>query len=300
MISKDKGIFRQLINKHDLPVYMQDWYMDVVCSAGSWSVYMLLEESEIHAVWLAGTKSKFGLSYAVNLPLTPYGGLHIVNPSVSQLELNTLIAAVISDHQFIEQDIHPDHSELFSGSTEAKVTYMLPLSTSEVAWSNMKSGHRRKVRRAEEQFRVDNTDFSSFRKLLHLSFLSKNREDPYPTAAFIELDKACAKHNSRIILGAYSGQGDLQGAAYFLKDDKYVYYLGGGHLDNQYSMYLLIWSGIRMAMEQGLAFDFEGSMIPGVAQFFKGFGGCVRSYPVFSHSSSWLVQKIVELKKHWS
>jgi hypothetical protein len=54
-------------------------------------------------------------------------------------------------------------------------------------------------------------------------------------------------------------------------------------MDERYNdsgaMSLLFWNAIKLASEKGLAFNFEGSMIPGVERFFRSFGGGLT--PVF-------------------
>lgn len=61
-----------------------------------------------------------------------------------------------------------------------------------------------------------------------------------------------------------------------------AYYLFGGN-DNTGSVgssgSLIMWSAIKEAKSRGLSvFDFEGSMIPGVEKFFRGFGGEMTTY----------------------
>ena len=76
--------------------------------------------------------------------------------------------------------------------------------------------------------------------------------------------------------------------------------MGGGHLDTQNSMYLLLWEGIKRSLSQNKSFDFEGSSLPGIAQFFKGFGGKKTSYPIYNYSSAQWVTGLVNLKKKWA
>ena len=39
-----------------------------------------------------------------------------------------------------------------------------------------------------------------------------------------------------------------------------------------------MWHGIQFAATVSMEFDFEGSMIPGIESFFRGFGGNPRTY----------------------
>lgn len=72
-------------------------------------------------------------------------------------------------------------------------------------------------------------------------------------------------------------QGELVAAGLFVEDREVRYYLMGG-LSREHalrgSLALLLVQAISDSKERGLKiFDFEGSMIPGVEQFFRSFGG---------------------------
>ena len=41
---------------------------------------------------------------------------------------------------------------------------------------------------------------------------------------------------------------------------------------------LLLWNGILLAKEKNLTFDFEGSMVPDIAEFFRSFGSEASTY----------------------
>ena len=44
------------------------------------------------------------------------------------------------------------------------------------------------------------------------------------------------------------------------------------------AMSFLLWNGILLAKEKNLTFDFEGSMVPGIAEFFRSFGSDASTY----------------------
>ena len=62
-------------------------------------------------------------------------------------------------------------------------------------------------------------------------------------------------------------------------DDRYAYYIASGIRAGARSgrlnllSRLLVDRMIRSAHERGLTFDFEGSVVPGVEHFFRGWGG---------------------------
>ncbi|MCB0659076.1 MAG: GNAT family N-acetyltransferase, partial [Saprospiraceae bacterium] len=75
---------------------------------------------------------------------------------------------------------------------------------------------------------------------------------------------------------ALDDQGRTVAGALFVADERYVYYLLGFRdesLSNNQGNTLLLWHGIEWALKTNRYFDFEGSSIPGVAHYFRRFGG---------------------------
>ena len=89
--------------------------------------------------------------------------------------------------------------------------------------------------------------------------------------------------NSGILLMAESkdDSNNCQAACFFVWDRYTMYYIAGGYDDSDKkgdAMSLLLWKGILLAKEKNLTFDFEGSMVPGIAEFFRSFGSEVSRY----------------------
>jgi len=86
---------------------------------------------------------------------------------------------------------------------------------------------------------------------------------------------AALSQSAGILYGAYSEKNELTGVAFFLDDGKRYTYLcsfssNTGKKNN--SMFSVIDHFIREHSQQNHLLDFEGSIIPGIAYFFSGFG----------------------------
>lgn len=83
--------------------------------------------------------------------------------------------------------------------------------------------------------------------------------------------------------------GTPTAACFVVHDDRTAYYLLGGYCaENRHhgAGALAVWEAIRHAKEAGLdTFDFEGSVIPPIERFFRGFGG--RLTPYFTVNKGW-------------
>ena len=75
---------------------------------------------------------------------------------------------------------------------------------------------------------------------------------------------------------AVDDEGRTHAALFTVFDSKTAYYLAGGgdpDLRDSGAMTLLLWDSIQHASGFAEVFDFEGSMIPEIERFFRGFGG---------------------------
>jgi hypothetical protein len=83
------------------------------------------------------------------------------------------------------------------------------------------------------------------------------------------------------IYGVYDDQNDLRAAVYFCRWKDRVIYLNAAS-DNKGkelgAMYFLIDQFIQKNAGKNLILDFEGSMIPGIARFYEGFGALPETY----------------------
>ena len=97
--------------------------------------------------------------------------------------------------------------------------------------------------------------------------------------------------NSYCLIARASG-GPVAGV-YVVHDSRTAYYLIGGYADGAHhgAGALAMWHAILRAKELGLeVFDFEGSAIPPIERYFRGFGGVLTPY--LSIHKAWLPLEI--------
>ena len=83
------------------------------------------------------------------------------------------------------------------------------------------------------------------------------------------------------IYGVYSTENEMCAAVYFCRWKNRVIYLNAATSEKGKklgAMYFLVDNFIRANAERNLMLDFEGSMIPGVARFYSGFGATPETY----------------------
>jgi hypothetical protein len=94
---------------------------------------------------------------------------------------------------------------------------------------------------------------------------------PFTQEYLRRLDAACVQHGARTILVAKDPEGRTHAAVYLVHDKKCMYYLMSGgdpELRSSGAGCLAAWRSIELAHQLGVRFEFEGSMIELVEQFF--------------------------------
>ncbi|VAW14367.1 hypothetical protein MNBD_BACTEROID01-1507 [hydrothermal vent metagenome] len=84
-----------------------------------------------------------------------------------------------------------------------------------------------------------------------------------------------------VVYAAYSSVNNLCGAAFFLLDGGRAFYLNAFSTDEgrkNRAMYAVVNEFIKEHSETDLVLDFEGSIIGGIARFYKGFGALPENY----------------------
>lgn len=131
--------------------------------------------------------------------------------------------------------------------------------------------------------------------------------DASPEQAFDLISKTLLRNGlhpdleamKRIIFGSHAealGFGlialegtDVQAAAWFVGQDKEAHYLFGGTSGQSGGPGLLIWSAIKKLRNQGFhVLDLEGSMQPGIEQFFRSFGAEMTPYYRVRKAGLWV------------
>jgi hypothetical protein len=294
LTGKDK--YRTLCRTEpSIPVFSQDWWLDTVCGEGNWDV-MLKEE-----------KGKIQAAMPVYLPLS---GIIIMPPFTQTMgpwfrpatsdtkyvtclgqrqEAARFFASGLKKYAVFMQNFHykvtdwlPFYWEGYRQTT--RYTYLLDnIKHTGLLWENMSPHIRRHINKAKERHRltvkrgVDKEDF------LHVNALTFKRQgrEPEHTGVLKRLLNVSAERGQGDIWGGYDEENRLHAAVFIVWQDSSAYYIAGGAdpaLRDSGAHALVMWEAIRAVSEYTTLFDFEGSMLPGVERFFRGFGATQTPY----------------------
>lgn len=174
------------------------------------------------------------------------------------------------------------------------ITYRLNLEHSiDDLFDAMSPDRRKSIRKAETLgFDVEfDADGATLVSLVDSTFARQGRPWPREIGARIVQDPPPGLAAFTVV--ASQGGRALAGA-FVVHDHSTAYYLMGGYADDagHAAGPLVMWHAIQKAKSLGLkVFDFEGSMIPEIERYFRGFGGALTPY--FTVNRAWFPIEVV-------
>lgn len=285
----------------DLPIFMQDWWMDAVCAGKQWEVLFCRKtqdgcqvsdngdtDGEIIAVMPYLLRKRAWMKYIVMPQQTQIGGIWISSTTLldSEVDVTTICEAFTQYLNAMGLSYYYQHYPINSPAiepmrvrgfnTKERVTYRIEdLSDLDKVIAAFSKNKKRQLQKALS-LHADRTlhveDFYRF----HVSCLQqKGKQISYVREFLLVLERKTKRLGQSQILAIRNADNELLAAAFLVWDKHSMYYLipcySEVYKDSGASA-LLVLEAIKLAREKGVAFDFEGSMIKGVAQHYKQFG----------------------------
>jgi len=257
-------------------IYAKSWYLDMV--SPKWEA---LVNGDYSMVMPLPVKRKLFLSYLVQPVFTQQLGIFSVNEISSNdiisflehipgkffrqiftLNSSNIIPASqgMISRQNLELDLHKEYAAIYKGFNE-----------------NTKRNIKKAVNAGIKVGQSEDTG-------LFLSLYIKYAKEKPNNAGLIKLGKIITtslKNDLGKIVFARSESGEMVAGAFFLKDLGRIIYLASfttSEGQDSSAMFLIMDDMIRKHAMTPHILDFEGSMIPGIARFFAGFGAEKRIY----------------------
>jgi|GEM_PF-1479217 len=276
-------------------LFSAPWWLDATCGEGNWGVAMTFGQhgEPIAALPYQHTRIR-GLTACITPPLTPtIAVIGSTAPETLSALFRSLPASQITDLslQFDAELLPTDHPYKIS----LKYSYILPAGTShEQVRKGYSEGLRRNIRQSENDYTVTTSSHGESTDLLHhliiASFAQQRLQPPgWMRSVLPRLFQELANRGCGQILLANTDDETYAGIG-IAWDETTCYYLAGGRQqgDKGSSAHaLLLDHAIGLAREKGLTFDFEGSMHPGIANFFQSFGATPVAFPRMRRFSGW-------------
>lgn len=287
-----------------LPVFYRDWWLTAATgSAADWGMAEARDqEGNLLGVWPYCRRNRlFGLLKTLDKPpFTPFCG-PVIFAAAHELKPDREISR---QHRVLEELVAQLPSVAFARATSPyAITELWPLVkqgwqirqhysyrlrsdqlTIDELWERLSGRVRTDLRRAEAMPHAIRSvsDVQLFLELNRRVLSHRNAKIDFPAAAFTRLFAAANAHNSAKCW-AYYDQNNRPLAVVWLPFDTESAYLIGAASDpedrSEYkAMTKLIWHAVQWCVSAGLMFDFEGSDLPGVEEYYRSFGPEVGSY----------------------
>ena len=148
---------------------------------------------------------------------------------------------------------------------------------------------KKNIRRAGNQLEiVMQTHLDHLLQMMNRTFAAQGRKCPVSGKLVADIVHVCDASGKGQYVEARDSKGNIHACSYFVYDSHVCYDLIGGS-DSQFrssgAKSLVLWEGIQFASAHSAIFDFEGSMVEGIENFFRQFGGVCTPYYTISKRS---------------
>lgn len=283
----------------NLPLFLRPWWLDIVCGgAANWDVCLSQNsEGSLTGVLPYYLVRKFHFFAGITMPpLTPFLGPWLVYPPVEKAYKKYLFETEVQKDLIVQlpptaffiqhfptsyTNWQPFYWQGFRQTT--RYTFLLsPIQDLPAVYDHLKGSVRTYLRKAAQQVRVVEADDVSLFYPLLVKCYRHNGLSLYPRALLEQLVRDLYARRQGCLLFALDRQERPHAAMLLVWDNAKAYNLlsvTDPALRQSGAMSLVIWHAIRRAAAQVDAFDFEGSMTQGIAEFFMAFGA--RQIPYF-------------------
>lgn len=307
-MTTNKELYRQKApDLNLLHVFMQPWWLDAVCGEKNWDVSLVKEKDRIVAAWPYYVEQKPFVKVSRLPKFTQKIGVWLANTSEEKYNEHLVQLWNQMPHwNWFGQCFDfrfPDNLPAFSQfQKKYKHTYLLPdISDPEKVFFGFDRSKRRNINKAlnNVEIRINALTAQAFYKHHYETLKMQGERIRYSFAEFEAIFKASIPAGNAYIVSAHDAQEHVHAVNMFLLDPFCAYNLISS-IDPLYknsgASALVVYEGIKKAAESVTQFDFCGSMIPGVAESNRRFGGRLKPYMEIAYINNPLIKMYVKLK----
>ncbi len=276
---------------------------DYLCAtAPEWKALVVSLNGEWQAVMPFEVKKKYGFSYMLQPPFSQHGGICFRDKSWRKRyeeyswkhQIGNLIAQPLKSYHWVLVNFSPNFDDPlpfhWAGfSLRTRITYELTLpDTPADLYQYFASPLKRQIRKAEKQgliFQSRCSNMDSLKSLVQINEETGNfvlGKHPRRWEILRTLVTKMIDTPYSHVFQIKSKEGIVLAAGVYLVYRDKMYYLAGAYHPEGKSigaMSFLMWKAMCKALEfHCKIFDFEGSMIKGIEQFFRKFGSYPKQY----------------------
>ena len=285
----NKELYRDFCrNNQNLPIFMMDWWLDAVCAGKQWDVLLSQDENgNIQAALPYLLRKRAWMKYIIMPQQTQIGGIWFNEEIENQTEkianicqefarqLTDLGLSYYYQHYPINSvAIEPMRALGFK--TKERITYRIEdLTNLDAVIKSFSKNKKRQLQKSLSLHTDTSINIEDFYRFHTKCLQNQGKQISYSREFLLVLNRKTQRVGQSQILSICNADNQVVAAAFLVWDKRSLYYLIPCY-DPQYknsgASALLALESIKFARQQGVAFDFEGSMIRGVANHYKQFG----------------------------
>jgi hypothetical protein len=276
----NKQRWDQTIEKstHGVP-YCLSWYLDTI--SPQWDA---LIDSDYETVMPVTVKKKFGFSYVIQPLFAQQLGIIALNDLNSHQIMN-FCHELSSRFRYIMIQLNAHNCcDMFNTLLP---NYILPLSKNyEELRNNFTENHKRNIRKlinigSHKELFIANSQIVE-------GFIRKNEKLTSIVPLFLSLSNEIITRGMGKWQIALNKDDQIESIIFWLifkQRHYYLYSLSSLEGKENRASFFLINEYIKRHAGSNAIIDFEGSKIPGIARFFKGFGAIPEYYPLYKFNN---------------
>lgn len=255
-------------------IYAYSWYIDII--SPNWNA---LVEDDYKSVMPLTTRKKYGIEYLY----PPYFAQQLgvfSKEKLCQEKIEEFLSAIPLQYKFIEICLNTQNTFEFSGfQIKKNINIELSLDSSyESLRKKFSEDTKRNIKKAikHEVYLQKNISPSDIINIFRKNTGNKiNNLADKNYKVLSNLISACIEKKYAEVWGAYTKEDKLcAGVVWLIKNNRLVFLFSATDQQAKKSgaMFFLIDNFIHKHSNQKMILDFEGSNLPGLARFYKGFG----------------------------
>ncbi|MDR2475977.1 MAG: hypothetical protein LBD45_08990 [Bacteroidales bacterium] len=301
--------------RQDIPLFMQAWWLDAACVEGEWNVLLYDDNGKIVGALPYHVRKSYGFKQIGQPPQTQYNGIWIDYPANQKVHkrysfekkvMDSLIAQLESlKVAYYSQNFHysfknwqPFYWKNYRQTT--RYTYRIKdLTDIDAVFESFDYSKQKHIKK-QDALQIDYSVNAQSFYLFHKKCLEHTQSAiEYSQKLFLSIyNEAIIRKQGEII--ALKDDKDQLHAALFVVWDKSSAYALITAINplfrNDGSSTKMFFEAVKFVSDKTQVFDFEGSMIEGVAQSFQQFGTEQTPYFTISKSYSKLYSFLRKIK----
>ncbi|HEY3385493.1 MAG TPA: GNAT family N-acetyltransferase [Saprospiraceae bacterium] len=269
----------------EVPLYANPWWLEATCGVGGWDALIRYDSAQKPVGGIPFQRSRIrGLTAITTPPMTQW--VSLLSGENDSKEENSFTLSDLPKASILDLSLKPDvriNLQEYPTAPALKYSFIIPRADDmKDVRAKYNEGLRRNLKQAGQLHSVEESDnLAGFQKLCHQTYHDRDMQPPAWFDRIVPLVYKKLIANQCGTLTLATAQGKIIAGILTAWDRYTTYYLAGGKTADDHGTAahaLLLDNAIQSACARGTSFDFEGSMHPGIANFFQSFGSVPVSY----------------------